>query len=216
MSAFLHISALEAAAPLFSIVPETKRDVAEREALLDAVMGLGRTRKTSEAIRRGRRPAEGLAFSAGAADGRLIGTVRLWNITAGRCGATETPALLLGPLAVDPSMHKAGVGGALMRHAIGEAARLGHGAILLVGDPEYYGRFGFSSAATANLSMPGPFEPHRLLALEIALGYLAGATGTLAPTSRRQPSVITGDTAGHHRFAAACQHREIPSIVIQN
>ncbi|MEC5322123.1 GNAT family N-acetyltransferase [Aurantimonas sp. A3-2-R12] len=200
MSAFLHATAFEAAAPLFSIVRETGRHVAAREILLDAAMGPGRKRKASEALRRGRRPAVDLAFAAIAADGRLVGTVRLWGIAAGQRDGDDVPALLLGPLAVDPSLHKAGIGGALMRHATCKAARLGHGAVLLMGDPEYYGRFGFSSAATANLAMPGPFEPHRLLALEIAPGHLAGAAGTLAPTSRRQPSVITGDTGRHDRF----------------
>ena len=57
-------------------------------------------------------------------------------------------ALLLGPLAVDPSVKGAGIGSALMRHAIAEAARLGHGAILLVGDAPYYARFGFSAEKT--------------------------------------------------------------------
>ncbi len=190
MSAFLHATAFEAAAPLFSIVPETGRHVAAREILLDAAMGPGRQRKASEALRRRRRSAHGLAFAAIAADGALVGTVRLWSIAAGRHGG-DVPALLLGPLAVDPSLHNAGIGGALMRHAICEAARLGHGAVLLMGDPEYYGRFGFSSAATANLSMPGPFEPHRLLAQEIAPGHLAGAAGILAPAGRMQPPVIT-------------------------
>jgi len=193
MSAFLHATAFEAAAPLFSIVRETGRHVAAREILLDAAMGPGRKRKASEALRRGRRPAADLAFAAIAADGRLVGTVRLWSIAAGQRGEEEVPALLLGPLAVDPNMHKAGIGGALMRHAICEAARLGHGAVLLMGDPAYYGRFGFSSAATANLAMPGPFEPHRLLALEIAPGHLTRAAGTLVPAILTQPPVITDE-----------------------
>ncbi|HEY9057865.1 MAG TPA: N-acetyltransferase [Aurantimonas sp.] len=201
MSAFLHAAAFESAAPLFSIAPETEDGLAAREALLDVAMGPGRKRKSSEAIRRGRRPAEGLAFAAIAAGGSLIGTVRLWNIAAGGPTGNSVPALLLGPLAVDPYLKNAGIGGALMRHAIGEAARRGHGAILLVGDPEYYGRFGFSCAATANLAMPGPFEPHRLLALEITPRHLARAAGTLRPTGRRQLPVITTDTAAHRCFA---------------
>ena len=75
-----------------------------------------------------------------------------------------------------------GIGAALMRHAIAEAARLGHAAILLVGDPEYYARFGFSAAKTAGLAMPGPFEPRRLLALELIEGTLDGVAGVVAPT----------------------------------
>ena len=184
MSAFPHAAAFENAARLFAIGAEQPHQIGAREALLDRAMGPGRTRKSSETIRQGRLPAEGLAFSATAADGSLMGTVRLWNIDAGTRDGSPVPALLLGPLAVDPQLAGTGIGAALMRHAIAEAARLGHAAILLVGDPEYYARFGFCADATATLAMPGPFEPRRLLALELAPGHLHGASGIIAPSGR--------------------------------
>ncbi len=168
------------AAPM--IHAETAADIAQREALLDRAMGPGRKRKSSEKLRRGRRPSEGLAFSAKDADGRLVGTVRLWDVAAGEGGAA---ALLLGPLAVDPSLKSGGIGAALMRHAIGEARRLGHGAILLVGDAPYYARFGFAADKTDGLSMPGPYEKSRFLALELVEGWLDGATGTLMASGRK-------------------------------
>jgi len=152
-----------------------------REALLDRAMGLNWKRKSSQKLRRGRRPSEGLAFLARNADGVLAGTVRLWDVATG----DGRPALLLGPLAVDASMKNAGIGKALMAHAISEARRLGHQAILLVGDAEYYGRFGFSAEKTGALAMPGPYERHRLLALELAPGALDGARGTLKATGRK-------------------------------
>lgn len=164
-----------------SVVAETSADVAAREALLDNAMGPKRKTKSSEKLRRGRRPSEGLAFVARDASGGLAGTVRLWDVTLGEGG----PALLLGPLAVDPSLKSAGIGSALMRHAIAEAARLGHAAILLVGDEPYYGRFGFSAARTGALAMPGPYERHRLLALELVEGALDGAQGTLKASGRK-------------------------------
>ncbi|TIW44038.1 MAG: N-acetyltransferase, partial [Mesorhizobium sp.] len=70
-------------------------------------------------------------------------------------------------------------------HAIAEAARLGHAAILLVGDAPYYERFGFSAEKTGALAMPGPYERHRLLALELAEGALAEARGTLRAAGRK-------------------------------
>ncbi|MER0238781.1 N-acetyltransferase [Fulvimarina sp. MAC8] len=166
----------------FAIVAETEAHVPAREALLDRAMGLGRTRKSSETIRRGRLPAEGLAFAAMAPDASLLGTVRLWHISAGSRENVAVPALLLGPLAIDPAAQGLGLGGAMMRHAIAAAKALGHGAIILVGDPEYYARFGFSTFATAGLAMPGPFEARRLLALELANGALFGASGLIRPT----------------------------------
>lgn len=169
-------------APAFTIVAEAATDVLAREALLDRAMGPKRRKKSSEKLRRGRRPSEGLAFVARDASGAVVGTVRLWNVAAGEGGAA---ALLLGPLAVDPSLKNAGIGSALMRHAIVEARRLGHGAILLVGDAPYYERFGFSAAKTGSLSMPGPYERHRFLALELVEGVLDGAKGALKATGRK-------------------------------
>lgn len=164
------------------IVAESGADVTAREALLDAAMGPRRKKKSSEKLRRGRRPSEGLAFVARDALGAVTGTVRLWDVTLGEGGRS---ALLLGPLAVDPSLKGAGIGSALMRHAIAEAARLGHAAILLVGDAPFYGRFGFSAARTGALAMPGPYERHRLLALELVDGALDGAEGTLKASGRK-------------------------------
>ncbi|MER9656320.1 N-acetyltransferase [Mesorhizobium sp. M0152] len=164
------------------VVAETPDDIVAREALLDHAMGPKRKTKSSEKLRRGRRPSEGLAFVARDASGAVMGTVRLWDVTLGEGGPA---ALLLGPLAVDPSLKSAGIGSALMRHAVAEAARLGHAAILLVGDAPYYGRFGFSAAKTGSLAMPGPYERHRLLALELVGGALAGAGGTLKAAGRK-------------------------------
>ncbi|MGQ8634660.1 GNAT family N-acetyltransferase, partial [Agrobacterium sp. DKPNP3] len=94
-------------------------------------------------------------------------------------------ALLLGPLAVDAAHEGKGIGSALMRAAIGEATRRGHGAILLVGDAPYYERFGFFADKTQHLMMPGPFERGRFLALELKSGWLEGAAGMLVAAGRR-------------------------------
>ena len=170
-----------AAAVAFVVTTEIAGDIPAREALLDRAMGPGRKRKSSEKLRRGRRPSEGLAFVARGGDGSIVGTVRLWDVTLGEEG---TAALLLGPLAVEPSLKGAGIGQALMRHAIAEAERLGHRAILLVGDAAYYERFGFSAEKTGALAMPGPYEPQRFLALELVKGALDGAEGVLRAAGR--------------------------------
>ncbi|MDX8530427.1 N-acetyltransferase [Mesorhizobium sp. VK25A] len=166
----------------FAIVAESVTDVALREALLDRAMGPKRKKKSSEKLRRGRRPSEGLAFVARDVSGVVVGTVRLWDVRLGEGGPA---ALLLGPLAVEPGLKSGGIGSALMRHALTEAARLGHGAILLVGDAPYYGRFGFSADRTGVLAMPGPYERHRLLGLELKDGALDGARGTIKAAGRK-------------------------------
>ena len=170
----------------YIIADETPADVVAREALLDRAMGAGRRKKSSEKLRRGRVPAEGLALVARDGQGHVIGTVRLWNVEAGvgRDGVA-VDALLLGPLAVDPAHEGKGIGAALMRAAIAEATGRGHGAILLVGDAPYYERFGFFASRTQHLVMPGPFERNRFLALELRDNWLVGAAGMIVASGRK-------------------------------
>jgi predicted N-acetyltransferase YhbS len=165
------------------IETETAADVRAREALLDRAMGAGRFAKTSERLREGRLPAEGLALVAREGD-RLVGTVRLWSILAG----PGCPALLLGPLAVDPDAQGGGIGGALMRAALNGAGVRGHGAVLLVGDPGYYARFGFDTGLTDRLWLPGPYERHRFQGLELQPGALDGVRGMVSATGAPDPA----------------------------
>lgn len=176
------------AAP-FAIRAERSSDVVAREALLDACFGDNRLKRTCQRLRDGRAPAEGLALSA-VRRGRLVGTVRLWHVSVG-----GLPALMLGPLAVDASVRNFGVGAALMKHALEVARQRGHGAVILLGDAPYYARFGFSTEKTGALSLPGPFERDRLLAIELCDGVLDGACGMIAPTGKTAP-------AGKPRLAA--------------
>ncbi|MHB8267380.1 GNAT family N-acetyltransferase [Bradyrhizobium sp.] len=168
--------ALNSDAAPFAIRSERASDIAAREALLDACFGLNRASRTCQRLRDGRAPAEGLALSV-ARRGRLVGTLRLWHVSAG-----GKPALMLGPLAVDSSCRNLGIGTALMRHALSATAARGHGAVILLGDAAYYERFGFSALKTAKLSLPGPFERERLLGLELRDGALDAACGLIVPT----------------------------------
>ena len=151
-------------------------DVAARERLLDACFGPNRRAKTCEMLRAGRLPAAGLAFVA-RADDRVVATLRFWHLNAG-----GKPALMLGPIAVDPLFRSLGLGGSLIRHGLAQAREIGHEAVILVGDAPYYQRFGFSRAPTQKLLMPGPVDPARFLALELAAGALEGAHGLVQPT----------------------------------
>src|SRR5438445_9390423 len=168
------------AAP-FAIRAERASDVVAREMLLDACFGANRHMRTCQRLRDGRAPADGLALSA-VRQGRLVGTVRLWHVSAG-----GKPALMLGPLAVEASSRQLGVGAALMDHALAAAKARGHRAVILLGDAPYYARFGFSGAKTCELSLPGPFERERLLALEFTEGALDGAWGMIAAQGAPAP-----------------------------
>jgi predicted N-acetyltransferase YhbS len=172
------------AAP-FVIRAERASDVVAREALLDACFGVNRHMRTCQRLRDGRAPAEGLALSV-VRKGNLVGTVRLWHVSAG-----GVPALVLGPLAVDSSCRKLGVGADLMNHALAAARALGHGVVILLGDAPYYARFGFSALKTGELSLPGPFERDRLLGLELREGALDGAWGMIVASGTSLPKTGT-------------------------
>lgn len=176
---------------MLTIRLEKPSDASGREALLDAAYGAVRFEKPSQRLRTGRPAARGLSFVA-VEDGRVVGTVRLWDALAGPACA----ALLLGPLAVDPACRKRGIGSALMSHALRAASRRGHRAVLLVGDAGYYGRFGFSADKTGRLWLPGLGEKSRLLGCELAAGALDGVRGSIrtpgSPTKRPLVAAFAG------------------------
>ena len=164
---------------MITIRDERPTDIPAREALLDACFGEARHAKTSERLREGRKAADGLSLVL-TMDGRLVGTVRLWHVGAG----PDRPALLLGPIAVDPALQGLGLGAKLMRAALERAAARGHGAVLLVGDAPYYARFGFSAALTERLRLPGPYERERFLALELRPARWPAPAASSAPRAR--------------------------------
>src|SRR5258705_7101743 len=166
---------------MIAIRPEKPADIAARETVLDVADGASRFARRSERLGEGREPALSLVASE---DGRLIGTVRLWPVSAG----AGRPALLLGPLAVHPDCRQRGIGSALMRRAIRAARGAGHRAVVLVGDAAYYGRFGFTAAGAGALSMPGQVERDRLLALELVPAAVAGARGGILVGDVRPPA----------------------------
>lgn len=173
--------ALTSKAAPFAIRAERAVDVAAREALLDACFGDNRHGRTCQRLRDGRAPAAGLALSA-VHEGTLVGTVRLWHVSAG-----GRPALVLGPLAVDPACRELGIGAALMQQALAAARARGHAAVILLGDAAYYARFGLSPEKTGALALPGAFERDRLLAIEFTDGALDRAEGMIVPTGAALP-----------------------------
>lgn len=183
---------------MIEIRAEHLHDVPARERLLDACFPGNRRGKASERLREGRLPARGLAFVATRA-GRLVGTLRLWHVEAG----LARPALLLGPLAVDPAIQGQGLGSVMMQAALGRAESLGHGAVLLVGDAPYYARFGFDRVLAEGLTLPGPFERERFLGLELRAGALAGAEGLVRATGVLAPVEAVANEAQVARRRAA-------------
>ena len=114
-------------------------------------------------------------------DGRMIAAVRFTPITIG----STAGALLLGPLAVEPEFAGEGHGRKLIADALAQAQHDGIRLVVLVGDEPYYARFGFHPVPPGQIALPGPVDPKRLLATELAPGALAGYRGLVAAASTR-------------------------------
>jgi predicted N-acetyltransferase YhbS len=144
------------------IEPAGAGDRAAIETLLDDAFGRDRHGRTAYRLRVGCEPLDDLSLVA--RDGeRLIGSVQYWDIALDD-GHRRHALTLLGPVAVAPDRQQEGIGKALVARSLAAADARGHDAILLIGDPEYYSRFGFSQLPTAFWIVPGPVERRRLLA----------------------------------------------------
>lgn len=143
------------------IAPATAADRPAIAALLDAAFGPGRLGRTAQRLRDGSAPITGLSLVAHA-DADLAGSVQLWPIELVAADGTA-PLLLLGPVAVAAAARQIGLGRRLIAASLAAADAAGHDAVLLIGDLDYYGRFGFDAGATAGWSLPGPVERARLL-----------------------------------------------------
>jgi predicted N-acetyltransferase YhbS len=145
------------------------------EAMLDDAFGPDRFNRTAYRLRQGQRPAVGLNFVV--SDGPVLcGSISLWHINL-----DAQPALLLGPIAIAASCRGKGLGGALIEQSLAAARAQAHDAVMLIGDLEYYGRFGFGNVHTADWQMPGPVDQRRVLAQSLQGNPLPGACKILAP-----------------------------------
>lgn len=87
-------------------------------------------------------------------------------------------ALALAPMAIRPGVQKQGIGGRLIMAALDEARVAGAEAVIVLGHPDYYPRFGFSAALAGNLA--SPFSGQAFMALELVPGALAGRQGSVS------------------------------------
>lgn len=161
--------------PSLTIRPETADDALAIERLHERTFGPGRYARTAYRLREGRGHVLALSFTARIGT-LLVGSVRLTPICIG-----DTPALLLGPLTVEPPFRSHGVGSALIERALKDARAGGHKLVLLVGDEPFYGKSGFKRIPKGRVKFPGPVDPARLLVAELADGAFAGVGGMIRP-----------------------------------
>lgn len=154
-----------------TLLHEQPADAPAIERLQERAFGPGRYARSAYRLREGVALEPALSFTAHVGT-LLVGSNRMTAIAIG--GA---PALLLGPLVVDPAFMNRGVGRTLIETSLAAAADGGHRLVMLVGDEPYYGRLGFIRIPEGRVVMPGPVDPDRMLWRELAPGAADGVSG---------------------------------------
>lgn len=165
---------------LAEIVPLARIDAGAVETLLDRAFGADRFTRTAYRLRAGTVAIPGLSFAMIDSGGTLLGTIQCWPVRLARPQG-DVPLVMVGPVAVEPGHQRGGIGRTLMEAMLAAAARDDSPALMMIGDPEYYGRFfGFTAEPTSGWAIDGPVERRRLLALPRANEALP-ETGEILP-----------------------------------
>ncbi len=148
-----------------TLIPLDNVDPALVEDLLDRAFEPERRQRTAYKVRGERsEPLGALSFAAMDANDRLAGTIQCWPVALTPPGGRAVPLIMVGPVAVLPELQGAGYGQALMLASLGALSPEAPLPLMMIGDPEYYGRFfGFTGEHTGGWALPGPCDPARLL-----------------------------------------------------
>jgi predicted N-acetyltransferase YhbS len=160
-----------------TLSPQSPADLAAIEKLDERAFGPGRFARSAYRLREGVEPDYNLSFVARVGT-LLVGANRMTPVFCG-----NRPALLLGPLTVDPAFRSSGIGEELVKTSVDAARSEGHELVLLVGDMSYYGKMGFLPVPLGSLIFAGPVDPERLLYCELVEGAFDGVMGKV----RRAP-----------------------------
>jgi len=166
----------------FTFRLEQPGDAATIDALHAELFGPERFKRAAYVLRDGVPADPRLSFVA-MRDGVLAASVRLTPITIG-----GQPALLLGPLVVDPKWKGQGAGRALVRLALETARAQGHRLVMLVGDLPYYGPLGFSFLGRDIITLPAWVDPDRVLVAGLLPGALDGLHGAAESVRANSPA----------------------------
>ncbi|MFT4347451.1 GNAT family N-acetyltransferase [Bartonella ancashensis] len=171
MNSQLFISPVEKSSDKVTYWSEANEHIVQIEQINRAVFGPGRFVRASYLLRESGEHDRRFSFVA-CLENYVIGSVRMTSVQIG-----IQSAYLLGPLVVRPGYENSGIGSRLMQTVLQAVKDYNIGLIILVGNKEYYGRFGFKNVKYKQIHMPAPVEPQRLLALELQEGILKAVRG---------------------------------------
>ena len=155
---------------------EDNGDHIEVEQLLDLVFTPKRKLLSSYQLRGSANKVNMLCYVIKDPSNCAVGSIRFWNI---RIDGHSSKGLLLGPLAIHPIYQSEGLGEKLVLNSIEQAAADNWNWVILVGDVDYYSKFGFSKKPMIGLSLGDGLDDARLLGLDINGRFLNQAIGGL-------------------------------------
>ena len=161
----------------------TERTDTEIDAILDASFGTDRHGRTAYAIRSGCFWLPEFSYAVASGQGELLGVLQSWPVALNRDDGIVTPLIMVGPVAVLPGHQGDGLGRKLMDRLAADTDANADAHLVMIGDPEYYGRFwNFTADGTGKWRVPGPVEQRRLLMRRVPrLAPLPSVAGTLGP-----------------------------------
>lgn len=153
---------------------EEAGDIAAVHALNASAFESPAEAKLVDALRRQAHPVVSLV----AEDGQTV----IGHIMFSPVSLTGHPDLMimgLAPMAVMPAHQNKGIGTALVRAGLDECKSLGYGAVVVLGHPRYYPRFGFAPSTHFGIGCEYEAPEEAFMVLELQPGYLSGKSGTI-------------------------------------
>lgn len=151
---------------------ENRGDRAAIQAVNESAFETPAESKLVTALRQQARPVISLVAEDG---GEIVGHIMFSPIEL--ADHPELKIMGLAPMAVSPAHQHIGNGSALVRAGLQECKKLGFGAVVVLGYPEYYPRFGFTSATRFGIGCEYDPPEGAFMVIELLPGYLAGASG---------------------------------------
>lgn len=159
---------------MFDIAPARPSEAGTINQIVGSAFGPGHAERPIQQLRAGVAPADGLSFVIRENE-TLRGCLKFWRVAVDG----DRPALLLGPLAIEPAERGRGLGVALVRHGLAAACSRGHEIVFVSGEPDYYARFGFRPAAEFGLTAAVTVAPLTFQVLGLSPKALNGLNGTV-------------------------------------
>ena len=156
-----------------SIRPEEPRDALGVRETNEQAFGTSLEAGLVDALR----GASGSVALVATIDDRVVGHILFTPVTLDPPADVRVAGL--APMSVLPEYQRSGVGAALVRAGLEECRRRQYAAVVVVGHPEYYPRFGFVPGHTKRLQCEFPVPQEAFMVLELAAGALAGVSGVV-------------------------------------